>query len=152
MPVRAAQLTDVAPLARELAPLPLLVRYGNTRDGLEHKLRTALSRGEELWVYEDKEPVGLAWCAFGAGFALGGYLRLIAVGPRAQAKGAGSALLEAFETSTFAKGAHAFLLVSDFNTQAQRFYERHGYTRVGAIPRMVLPDVDELIYWKRRPG
>ncbi len=45
--------------------------------------------------------------------------------------------------------AHAFLLVSDFNEDAQRFYEREGYLRVGPLPGLVLPDVAELLYWKR---
>jgi hypothetical protein len=39
--------------------------------------------------------------------------------------------------------------VSDFNVDAHRFYEKHGYVKVGALPKLVRPDVDELIYWKR---
>jgi ribosomal protein S18 acetylase RimI-like enzyme len=150
-PVRRATVADLPLLAAALAPLPLLARYGNSADGLEHKLESALGRGEHLWVYDDGAPRGLAWCVSGAGFGLGGYLRLIAVAPTAQDKGVGKALLEAFESTIFAESAHAFLLVSDFNTTAQTFYERHGYLRVGALPKLVLPDVDELIYWKRRP-
>ena len=42
-----------------------------------------------------------------------------------------------------------FLLVSDFNKAAQRFYQRNGYQQIGAIPGYVLPDVTELIFWKR---
>jgi hypothetical protein len=42
-----------------------------------------------------------------------------------------------------------FLLVADFNTDAQQFYQRRGYEQVGAIPAYVLPDVTELIYRKR---
>lgn len=49
--------------------------------------------------------------------------------------------------------AHArgdgLLLRSDFNASAQAFYERHGWTRVGALPGLVLPGVAELISWKR---
>jgi hypothetical protein len=41
-------------------------------------------------------------------------------------------------------------LVSDFNHGAQRFYERHGYRRIGALPALVLPSVAELVYWKTR--
>jgi hypothetical protein len=42
-----------------------------------------------------------------------------------------------------------FLLVSDFNHDAQRFYQRQGYQQIGAIPGYVLPDVSELIFRKR---
>jgi ribosomal protein S18 acetylase RimI-like enzyme len=59
------------------------------------------------------------------------------------------ALLHAFEEETARASAHAFLLVSDFNEGAQRFYEREGYVRVGALPGLVLPDVAEVLYWRR---
>ncbi len=39
--------------------------------------------------------------------------------------------------------------MSDFNAGAQRFYERHGYVRAGALDGLVLPGVAELLYWKR---
>ena len=42
-----------------------------------------------------------------------------------------------------------FLLVSDFNVDAQRFYQRHGYTQIGAIAGYVVPEVVELLFWKR---
>jgi ribosomal protein S18 acetylase RimI-like enzyme len=80
---------------------------------------------------------------------MGGYLRLIAIGEGAQGGGAGAALLAAFEAEVSRVSRHAFLLVSDFNVPAQRFYERRGYARVGALPGLVLPEVAELVYWKR---
>jgi GNAT superfamily N-acetyltransferase len=59
-------------------------------------------------------------------------LRLIAVAADAQGQGIGAALL-----------------VSDFNIAAQRVYQRRGYQQVGTLPGLVLPDVDELCFWKR---
>ena len=50
---------------------------------------------------------------------------------------------------TMTIGLTTAALVSDFNTDAQHFYERHGYVRAGALAGLVLPDVTELIYWKR---
>jgi hypothetical protein len=54
-----------------------------------------------------------------------------------------------FEAWLAESAGHGFLLCSDFNISAQAFYERHGWTRVGALPGLVLPDVAELVYWKR---
>jgi ribosomal protein S18 acetylase RimI-like enzyme len=127
-----------------------MVRYGRTVEGLEAALRGALARGEGLLIAEESGALtGLAWFLPAGTLALGGYLRLIAVLGDGQGRGSGAALLAAFEAETAKASAHAFLLVSDFNEAAQRFYARHGYARVGAMPGLVLPDVGEVLYWKR---
>jgi GNAT superfamily N-acetyltransferase len=147
--VRPLSEADVAPLAAGLAALPLMVRYGRTAERIEGDLRAARARGDGLLVADDGAVRGLAWFLPSGTLALGGYLRLIAVLPGAQGGGVGAALLDAFEEATARASRHAFLLVSDFNADAQRFYERRGWSRVGALPGLVLPDVAELLYWKR---
>jgi ribosomal protein S18 acetylase RimI-like enzyme len=148
--IRPLAPEEVPALAGRLAALPLMARYGRTADKLEAALRGALGRGEGLLVSEEGGTVaGLAWFLPAGTLALGGYLKLIAVLPGVQGRGTGAALLAAFEAEVARASAHAFLLVSDFNDGAQRFYERHGYTRVGAMPGLVLADVGEVLYWKR---
>lgn len=149
--VRPAAPADLPALAQALAPLPLMQRYGQTPERLHGSLTGALARGEGVLVYDDGAPRGLAWYLPTGTLGLGGYLRLLAVSPDAHGGGIGATLLDGYEAGVFASSAHAFLLVSDFNEAAQRFYERHGYRRVGALPGLVLPDVSELIYWKPRP-
>lgn len=160
MELRPAVATDVPALAEGLAALPLLQRYGRGAAHLERDLTAALGRGDGLLVAvapgapaEVARPLGLAWFTHQGTLGLGGYLRLMAVLPGAQARGVGAALLGAFEAEVAARSAHGFLLCSDFNAPAQRFYERHGWQRCGALPGLVLPEVAELIYWKRlRPA
>ncbi|BDG04853.1 GNAT family N-acetyltransferase [Anaeromyxobacter oryzae] len=148
--IRPLAPADVPALARGLAALPLMVRYGRTPEKLEAALSAALGRGEGLLVAEeDGALAGLAWFLPAGTLAMGGYLKLIAVLGAGQGRGTGAALLEAFEAAVARESAHAFLLVSDFNDGAQRFYERHGYRRVGALPGLVLPDVGEVLYWRR---
>jgi ribosomal protein S18 acetylase RimI-like enzyme len=148
--IRPASPPDLPALARALAGLPLLARYGSTAARLEAVLAVALARGERLRLAEEGgAPAGLVWFQPSGTLALGGYLRLIAVVDGAQRRGTGAALLAAFEEETAQESAHAFLLVSDFNAGAQRFYARHGYRRVGELPGLVLPEVGELLYWKR---
>jgi len=150
--VRHATLADLPVLAQALAHLPLMRRYGQSPERLHAALSGAMGRGEGVLVYDDGgAPRGLAWYLPTGTFGLGGYLRLLAVAGDAHGGGIGRKLLEGYEAGVFTTSAHAFLLVSDFNQAAQRFYERHGYQRVGAIPGLVLPDVAELIYWKPRP-
>jgi ribosomal protein S18 acetylase RimI-like enzyme len=148
--VRALRADEVPALARALAALPLLRRYGRPEQRVAGDLAAALARGEGLLVAEGAAgPAGLAWFLRAGTFGMGGYLRLIAVVEGAQGSGVGAALLAAFEAEVARESRHAFLLVSDFNEAAQRFYARHGYQRAGALPGIVLPDVAEVIYWKR---
>ncbi len=150
MQVRPLADDEIPALARALAGVPLMVRYGRTPAALEAALSAAHARGERLLVADEGGAIrGLAWFLTRDTLALGGYLRLIAMLPGAEGKGLGAALLAAFEAETAKESRHAFLLVSDFNDGAQRFYERHGYARVGALPALVLPDVGEILYWKR---
>jgi len=150
MEIRTAVAEDLAPLAAGLARLPLMDRYGRGAERLLADLAAALARGDGLLLaVEAGRPAGLAWYLCRGTFGLGGYLRLMAVLPEAQQRGTGAGLLAAFEAEVAAASTHGFLLCSDFNGAAQRFYERHGWTRVGALPGLVLPDVAELIYWKR---
>ena len=154
MELRPAVEADLAPLAAGLARLPLLARYGRDQARLARDLAAALARGDGLLLaVEGGAPVGLAWYLRDGTLGLGGYLKLMAVLPGAQARGVGGALLAAFEAELAQGSAHGFLLCSDFNGPAQAFYERHGWARVGALPGLVLPEVAELLYWKRlRPG
>jgi ribosomal protein S18 acetylase RimI-like enzyme len=148
--IRPLARAEIPALAAALAGLPLMVRYGRDAAALSRALEAASGRGEGLLVAEDGGVLrGLAWFLPAGTLALGGYLRLIAVAPGDEGRGTGLALLRAFEAETARQSAHAFLLVSDFNAGAIRFYEREGYARVGPLPGLVLPDVAELLYWKR---
>jgi len=150
MSVRPLAADDVPALAPALARLPLMARYGRSAERIAKDLEVALARGEGLLAWDEGGAArGLAWFLPQGTFALGGYLKLIAVAEGAQSAGAGAALLAAFETEVARASRHAFLLVSDFNEGAHRFYDRHGYTRVGALPGLVLPDVAEVVYWKK---
>jgi GNAT superfamily N-acetyltransferase len=148
--IRPLREADVAALASDLARLPLLVRYRRDATRIARDLAEASARGDGLIVEErDGRVRALAWFQPTGTLGVGGYLRLLAVAPEATGEGVGAALLAAFEAEVARESRHAFLLVSDFNDGARRFYERHGYARVGALPGLVLPDVSELLYWKR---
>jgi GNAT superfamily N-acetyltransferase len=150
MEVRHAVAADLAPLAAGLAGLDLMKRYGRDEPKLAVDLEQALARGDGLLLaIEAGRPVAMAWFLRQGTFGLGGYLKLMAVLPSAQSRGVGGRLLAVFEARLAETAAHGFLLCSDFNASAQAFYERHGWSRVGSLPGLVLPDVAELIYWKR---
>jgi ribosomal protein S18 acetylase RimI-like enzyme len=148
--IRPLDRSDVPALAPRLVALPLLQRYGRTAASLARDLEAGLATGDGLVVADDATgPAGLAWFDLAGSLGRAGYLRLLAVAPGCERAGTGALLLDAFERAVAARSRHASLLVSDFNVAAQRFYARHGYHHVGTLSRLVLPDVDELLYWKR---
>ncbi len=150
MSIRPLRKEDLPALCAGLAELPLLRRYGRSAAKLQGTLNAALERGEGLLVYEEEGALlGLAWFLTSGTLALGGYLRLLAVLGPAQGRGVGAKLLEGYEAEVAKASGHAFLLASLDNTGAHRFYERHGYRRVGVLPSLVLPGEDEVLFWKR---
>ncbi len=151
--IRPLTAREVPALAAGLARLPLLRRYGRSTAKLEATLDAALERGDGLLVAQEKgTPVGLAWFLTSGTLALGGYLRLLAVLEPFQGRGLGAELLAAYEAEVARVSAHAFLLTSESNAAAQRFYERRGYRRVGMLPSLVVRGEDEALYWKRLRG
>jgi len=152
MSIRPLAPADVPALSAALAGLPLLQRYGRTAEAIARDLASAPSRQESVLVLDDGAVGGLVWFTTSGALGSGGYLRLLAVAAPTQRHGVGAQLLAAFEAAVGVVSRDAYLLVSDFNVDAQRFYARHGYAQVGVLPRKILPDVDELLYWKRLGG
>ncbi len=82
-------------------------------------------------------------------FARGGYIRAIGVDPALRRYGIGGKLLAFAESRIASRSPNAYLCVSSFNLQGQAFYKARGYTRVGKLPGLIIPDASEYIFWKR---
>lgn len=144
---------DIPACAHLMAESPLWVRYGVTVASATARFESGLAEGATLLVADvDGTVGGFVWCAVRGAFARSGYIPLIGVQPGSTGQGLGALLLEHAEAHFSQTSSDVFLLVSDFNTSAQRFYQRQGYRQVGAVPDYVLPGVSELIYWKRLGG
>lgn len=149
--IRPMKLDDVLPIARWMSPVPLWQRYNLTIEVTTKQFETAINEQGLIVVIEiDKysEPVGFAWYSRKGAFARSPYLKQIGVHPDVTGMGIGGHLLEYVEVDARQFSDQLFLLVSDFNTNAQKFYQRHGYKHIGTVPNYVLPDVDELLYHK----
>lgn len=150
MEIREPRSEELAPLARALAGQPLLARYGTSAEGLARSLEAARARGEGLLVADDGGGAGgLAWFLVEGTFALGGYLRLIALAPGGEGRGTGSALLAEVEARVRARSPNLFLLVTRDNDRARRFYAARGYAEAGVLSSLVRPGIDEVVMWKR---
>lgn len=149
--IRPMVSEDVSTIARWIAAIPLWQRYNYSAAAAQRGLEQALARGDLLLTADtdDAHACGLAWCLPRGAFGRSTYLRLLGVQSGLHGAGLGAALLDAAEQEAARSAGDLMLLVSDFNLSAQRFYQRQGYRKVGAIPGYVLPDVTELIFWKR---
>lgn len=147
MKIRRLEAQDIPAVAAWVVTIPLWQRYGLTVEKLSEQLEAALDTHLILTADAETRAVGLAWCVPVGAFGRSPYLKLLGVRPDYAGQGVGARLLDGLEAELL--GGDLFLLVSDFNHDAQRFYARQGYTQIGAIPGYVLPDVTELIFRKR---
>jgi ribosomal protein S18 acetylase RimI-like enzyme len=150
MNIRPMLESDVMPLARLMACTPLWQRYNVTEATAARRLSDGLDCGATVAVAElNGAPVGFVWYVKRGAFDRSGYIKLIGVTPEQRGNSIGRALMEHAEAVLLAESPDVFLLVSDFNHDAHKFYARLGYSKVGAIPDYVMPGITELIFRKR---
>lgn len=130
-------------------------RLGEAYFPAPEKARAALTEciiKEELFVALDATGACLGFIAFtlNGAFHSFPYLHIVAVAATARGRGVGTQLLAYFERVAFAEHSKAFLVVADFNPEAQRLYERLGYRQVGAIPNLYKDGVTEVLMVKER--
>ena len=148
--IRELRRDEVDAIARAVADQPLLQRYDTSAEKLARSLGDAIERGDPVIAVEEGGALhGFAWFLATGTFAIGGYLRLIALVPGAEGRGLGAALLDEIERRVAARSRTLFLLVSHWNEGARRFYARRGYTEVGRLPGFVRDDTDEIVCMKR---
>jgi ribosomal protein S18 acetylase RimI-like enzyme len=149
--VRAFVEQDARRCGALIADIPFFgERYGMREEGIAARLLEGHRSNDAILVAGDGERVdGFAWVIERGAFARSAYLQLFAVAPERQQCGYGAALLQAAEARAAVVGPDLFLLVSDFNRSAQRFYSRRGYVEVGRLPDFVIAGVAELILRKR---
>ena len=128
MNIRALQPQDILACARLMAVSPLWQRYGVKEASAARRFEAGLSRQATIAVAErESEICGFIWYETYGAFARSGYVVLVGVQPGLHRQGIGQALMEHAEQHMFLAVNDVFLLVSDFNTTAQRFYQRLGY-------------------------
>lgn len=152
MIIRSLLPADIPACARLMAVSPLWQRYQVTEASATRRFEGGLRRQATIAVAEHEGEIGgFIWYETYGAFARSGYVVLVGVQPNLHRQGIGVALMRYAEVHMFSKVDDVFLLVSDFNDAAQRFYQRLGYQQVGSITDYVISGITELIYHKRSP-
>ena len=121
---------------------------------LARSLLAAAQKQKQLMVaVDDGEVAGFAVVVPKGGFLVFPYLHLLAVKTDRRGRGLGGLLLAHLEAKALASRGwperpKVFLLVSDENPVAVRFYEAHGYRRLAAIEDMFGEGDTEYLYMK----
>jgi ribosomal protein S18 acetylase RimI-like enzyme len=153
MIVRPMQVKDAGPCAHLMAETPLWQRYGVTEASARRRFELGLQNQANIAIAEQGgRLLGFVWVSLNGAFERSSYIPLIGVAPGHYSRGIGQTLMDYAEELAFRHTAELFLLVSDFNRAAQRFYLQRGFIQVGLLPDYVLPGVSELVYMKRRPA
>ena len=79
----------------------------------------------------------------------GPYLALLAILPGHQGAGLGAAVLRWMECEVRGSSNNIWACVSSFNSEALRFYRRHGFEPVGVIPDLLRSGFSEVLIRKR---
>jgi ribosomal protein S18 acetylase RimI-like enzyme len=77
-----------------------------------------------------------------------GYVQLLGVAAKFRGRGVGRALIDYAEQRIFRETPNVFICVSDFNHDAQRFYARMGYERVGELRDFIVAGRAEFLLRK----
>lgn len=151
MRIRDLNGEDIEFCASLAVDSPLKPVYGFTQQGWETKLKEALQAEQNLlFLAEDEGKIaGFAWVHAKGAFLAAPYLRFITVSAEFRGRGVGSLLLDEFEKRTSQVGKDYFLLVSDFNSAAQKLYEKHGYEVIGELADFSVKGVSEILMSKK---
>src|ERR1041385_5895590 len=137
--------SDIPTCAEIVSSTPLWQGYGLTFETATARLTNAMHSDDLLLVAVDDDGTAVAflWVVARGAFNLSSYIRWFVVSSTLRGGGIGQKLIAEAEAQIKLTSRDVFLLCADFNMEAQRFYERHGYTRVGAIGDYVVPGVAE---------
>ena len=80
--------------------------------------------------------------------ALVGYIQSICVASEWRNKGIGSQLMAFVEARIFREAPNAFIMVSSFNPDAKRLYQRLGFETIGELKDYIIPRHSEYLLRK----
>ena len=92
------------------------------------------------------EPAGFLMISMQGAFV--GYVQLLGVAPEFHGRGVGKALIEYAERRIFRETPNVFICVSDFNQEAQAFYVKMGYQKVGELADFIIAGHAEILLRK----
>lgn len=147
VPLQAEYIVDCA---RIMTDNTLWQSYDVTQSQAEEQISKGLASSDAriLVSLEEQIVMGFIWYYTKGTFHRGAYIRLIGIHHEHHRKGIGSKLMNVAESDIVTYTPHIFLLSSDFNEDAHRFYQRLGYETIGTLPNFAKDGISEVIFYK----
>jgi len=149
--IRRARKDELRTCAEIISDSLMWERYERTFDEALAFFTVEYENGNPVWVYEEGGEVTGYLVLIERGM-MGEFPFVRALGVRRdrRGRGIGTELLRFAEEEMFKLKPKLFMMVSDFNVDAQRLYYRLGYERVGVIPDYKKKGISEYILLKRK--
>lgn len=146
--IKKARLKDASPCLECVKHSALWDAYYKNSSVLD-SITDAIRR-KEVYVALNKNDkcIGFMGIVPRGGFGEFSYLSILAVKKNYRNKNIGKMLLDKFEALAFKDKGRAFVLCSDFNEDAQKFYMKYDYKKCGKIPDMYKTGIAEHIFVK----
>lgn len=142
MEIRIAEVSD----AKACTKINETIWGSEWKDPAYHRER---ARNGELIIALEKGNI-VGYVVFRKGFWKNNYfIEEMAVDPKNQGKGIGSALIKKIEEICSTENARLFSSADSENTTSLRFHEKMGFTKAGFIKNMFKEGKKEIIFTKK---
>ncbi len=133
---------------RELWNSDLGKTYFKNVEDTKKTLDRIVGKEKLLIAVDDGQFIGFISYSEAGMFSGFPYIQLFVIAENVRNKGYGNKVLDVFENAMRISSSKVFLLVGDFNSKAQSFYEKRGYLKVGSIPNFHKEAVTEHLMMK----
>lgn len=124
-------------------------RYFQSEGRARKSLEEGINKGEIYIAIDNNNSCkGFIWIILNGAFHSFPYIHMISVKSESRGQGIGKILLNFAEGFCCENYPKLFLLVSDFNWDAKRFYEIMGYCEVCDIPNLYRYGITECLMMK----
>ena len=121
-------------------------KYFSENKAAAKAVKEGLKQGTLFVAKAQDDCIGFAYYIPNGIFHSFPLLHLLAVKETHRGKGVGKKMLEFIEKLMVKN--KLFLVVSDFNPNAKKFYEKNGYRQAGAIPNLYRNGITEYLMFK----
>lgn len=144
--IRATLSSDIPHIAKILSTSDAWTCYGITYEIAKQLLETMPD--DSFVAVIDNDIVGFITLRIDGVGNIGSYIRMVVVAEPYRGKSIGSKLVEYISNIAFQKTQNLFLICSEGNDMARRFYEKIGFTQVGVLTDLVVKGHHEILYRK----